>query len=69
MLIFAEKKQDVDAILEYLLLKGIEAVAIHGGKGMYFSHIYSPICSKCTGIYSQMVCNFFKIVQDIFDFF
>jgi ATP-dependent RNA helicase DDX41 len=33
VLIFAEKKQDVDAIHEYLLLKGIEAVAIHGGKG------------------------------------
>ncbi|BES93985.1 ATP-dependent RNA helicase [Nesidiocoris tenuis] len=32
VLIFAEKKQDVDAIHEYLLLKGIEAVAIHGGK-------------------------------------
>lgn len=34
VLIFAEKKQDVDAIHEYLLLKGVEAVAIHGGKGM-----------------------------------
>lgn len=34
MLIFAEKKQDVDAIHEYLLLKGIEAVAIHGSKGI-----------------------------------
>lgn len=34
VLIFAEKKQDVDAIHEYLLLKGIDAVAIHGGKGM-----------------------------------
>lgn len=33
MLIFAQRKQDVDAIHEYLLLKGIEAVAIHGGKG------------------------------------
>ncbi|KAK5644772.1 hypothetical protein RI129_006072 [Pyrocoelia pectoralis] len=32
VLIFAEKKQDVDAIHEYLLLKGVEAVAIHGGK-------------------------------------
>uniref|UniRef100_A0A0P4Z7D6 RNA helicase n=1 Tax=Daphnia magna TaxID=35525 RepID=A0A0P4Z7D6_9CRUS len=32
VLIFAEKKQDVDAIHEYLLLKGIEAVAIHGSK-------------------------------------
>lgn len=31
-LIFAEKKQDVDAIHEYLLLKGVDAVAIHGGK-------------------------------------
>lgn len=32
VLIFAEKKQDVDQIHEYLLLKGVEAVAIHGGK-------------------------------------
>ncbi|XP_069139042.1 probable ATP-dependent RNA helicase DDX41 [Argopecten irradians] len=32
VLIFAEKKQDVDAIHEYLLLKGVEAVAVHGGK-------------------------------------
>ena len=33
MLIFAQRKQDVDAIHEYLLLKGVETVAIHGGKG------------------------------------
>lgn len=32
VLIFAEKKQDVDQIHEYLLLKSVEAVAIHGGK-------------------------------------
>ncbi|XP_053208812.1 ATP-dependent RNA helicase abstrakt-like [Panonychus citri] len=32
VLIFAAKKQDVDAIHEYLLLKGVEAVGIHGGK-------------------------------------
>lgn len=32
VLIFAEKKQDVDAIQEYLLLKGVHAVASHGGK-------------------------------------
>ncbi|PIO37143.1 putative ATP-dependent RNA helicase DDX41, partial [Aquarana catesbeiana] len=32
VLIFAEKKADVDAIHEYLLLKGVEAVAVHGGK-------------------------------------
>ncbi|XP_076801297.1 putative ATP-dependent RNA helicase DDX41 [Clavelina lepadiformis] len=32
VLIFAQKKKDVDDIHEYLLLKGVEAVAIHGGK-------------------------------------
>ncbi|XVF79197.1 hypothetical protein PTKIN_Ptkin14bG0201000 [Pterospermum kingtungense] len=32
VLIFCENKADVDDIHEYLLLKGIEAVAIHGGK-------------------------------------
>ena len=32
VLIFAENKPDVDDILEFLLLKGVEAVAIHGGK-------------------------------------
>ncbi|RKO98710.1 LOW QUALITY PROTEIN: hypothetical protein CXG81DRAFT_30392 [Caulochytrium protostelioides] len=31
-LIFAENKSDVDAIHEYLLIKGVDAVAIHGGK-------------------------------------
>lgn len=40
VLIFAEKKQDVDAIHEYLLLKGLGAVAIHGGKGtVHFHHL------------------------------
>ena len=34
VLIFAEKKVDVDTIHEYLLLKGCLAVAIHGGKDM-----------------------------------
>ncbi|MCO5559147.1 hypothetical protein L7F22_012740 [Adiantum nelumboides] len=32
VLIFCENKADVDAIHEYLLRKGVEAVAIHGGK-------------------------------------
>ncbi|KAF9582516.1 hypothetical protein BGW38_000112 [Lunasporangiospora selenospora] len=32
VLIFAENKNDVDDIQEYLLLKGVEAVAIHGSK-------------------------------------
>ena len=31
-LVFAENKRDVDAIHEYLLLKGVEAVSIHGDK-------------------------------------
>lgn len=39
VLVFAEKKQDVDAIHEYLLLKGVEAVAIHGGKGTLFFNL------------------------------
>lgn len=30
-LVFCENKKDVDDIQEYLLLKGVEAVAIHGG--------------------------------------
>lgn len=29
---FAENKNDVDDIHEYFLLKGVETVAIHGGK-------------------------------------
>ena len=32
VLVFAENKNDVDDIHEYFLLKGVEAVAIHGGK-------------------------------------
>ena len=32
VIIFCERKGDVDEIHEYLLLKGVEAVSIHGGK-------------------------------------
>ncbi|XP_074598884.1 ATP-dependent RNA helicase abstrakt [Brevipalpus obovatus] len=32
VLIFAEKKEDVDSIHEYLMRRGLGAVAIHGGK-------------------------------------
>ncbi|GFH07999.1 P-loop containing nucleoside triphosphate hydrolase protein [Haematococcus lacustris] len=32
VLVFAENKKDVDAIHEFLLVKGVEAVAIHGDK-------------------------------------
>ncbi len=31
VLVFAEKKESVDAIQEFLLLKGVDTVAIHGG--------------------------------------
>ena len=32
VIIFCEGKNDVDEIHEYLLIKGVEAVSIHGGK-------------------------------------
>ena len=32
VIIFCENKRDVDKVHEYLLLKGIDAVSIHGGK-------------------------------------
>eukprot|EP00603_Paraphysomonas_imperforata_P006926 CAMPEP_0114431430 /NCGR_PEP_ID=MMETSP0103-20121206/10596_1 /TAXON_ID=37642 ORGANISM="Paraphysomonas imperforata, Strain PA2" /NCGR_SAMPLE_ID=MMETSP0103 /ASSEMBLY_ACC=CAM_ASM_000201 /LENGTH=620 /DNA_ID=CAMNT_0001600995 /DNA_START=41 /DNA_END=1903 /DNA_ORIENTATION=+ len=32
VIIFCERKQDVDDIHEYLLLKGVDAASIHGGK-------------------------------------
>lgn len=38
VLIFAEKKKDVDDIHEYLLLKAVEAVAIHGDKDQEERH-------------------------------
>ena len=31
-LIFAESKGDVDSVHEHLLLNGVEAVSVHGGK-------------------------------------
>ena len=46
VLIFAEKKQDVDGIHEYLLLKGVEAVAIHGGKGNITSRFHTVLVKK-----------------------
>ena len=38
VLIFAERKQDVDAIQEYLLLKGVQAMSTHGGKDQEERH-------------------------------
>lgn len=34
VLVFSEKKAEVDDIHEYLLLKGVQAVSIHGSKGL-----------------------------------
>ena len=48
VLIFAEKKADVDTIHEYLLLlKSVEAVAIHGSKGWY--QFYLCFLTLCEG--------------------
>lgn len=38
VLIFAEKKSDVDNIYEYLLLKGVDVASIHGGKDQRDRH-------------------------------
>ncbi|GIL44240.1 hypothetical protein Vafri_1756 [Volvox africanus] len=38
VLIFAENKRDVDAIHEYLLVQGVEAVAVHGDKAQEDRH-------------------------------
>lgn len=45
VLIFAENKNDVDDIQEYLLLKGVETVSIHGSKSktwflFFFNCVY-----------------------------
>ncbi|CAD5222697.1 unnamed protein product [Bursaphelenchus okinawaensis] len=39
VLIFAEKKVDVDNIYEYLLLKGVAAASLHGGKDQKDRHL------------------------------
>ncbi|CAD5232148.1 unnamed protein product [Bursaphelenchus xylophilus] len=39
VLIFAEKKMDVDNIYEYLLLKGVAAASLHGGKDQKDRHL------------------------------
>ena len=40
VIIFCEKKGDVDDIHEYLLLKGVEAVSIHGVSINNYSLLY-----------------------------
>ena len=50
VLVFAERKSDVDAIQEYLLLKGVQAVSTHGNLFM---------------IFSVKLINIFKIFREI----
>jgi ATP-dependent RNA helicase DDX41 len=38
VLIFAEKKSDVDNIYEYLMLKGVDVTSLHGGKDQKDRH-------------------------------
>uniref|UniRef100_A0A183D125 Helicase C-terminal domain-containing protein n=1 Tax=Gongylonema pulchrum TaxID=637853 RepID=A0A183D125_9BILA len=38
VLIFAEKKSDVDNIYEYLLVKGVDVASLHGGKDQRDRH-------------------------------
>jgi len=58
---FAEKKQDVDAIHEYLLLKGVEAVSIHGGKGR------SLFSCSCIKVYSFILVVLSTLAQQAFN--
>lgn len=60
VLIFAEKKADVDAIHEYLLLKGVEAVAIHGGKGMQ----NSTVSLKHTAVCASLAQSTYRMNED-----
>mgnify|MGYP001277040227 CR=1 FL=1 len=47
VIIFSENKNEVDDIHEYLLLKGVEAVAIHGSKSMIFSSPREYVAPQC----------------------
>ena len=39
VIVFSDNKNEVDDIQEYLLLKGVEAVAIHGSKSVSFPRV------------------------------
>lgn len=43
VIIFSDNKNEVDDIQEYLLLKGVEAVAIHGSKSTFPSYFFFPL--------------------------
>ena len=48
VLIFCERKPDVDDIHEYLLLKGVDAVAVHGGKSQAERNEAIAAFKQCT---------------------
>jgi hypothetical protein len=50
VIIFCENKNDVDDIHEYLMLKGVDAVGLHGGKSN-FINIYINIIYNLWLIY------------------
>ena len=56
VLIFAENKNDVDDIYEYLLLKNVEAVAIHGGKSINLKNF------KIISIYMYYIKYFYFFI-------
>jgi len=55
VLIFCESKSDVDDIHEYLLLKGVDAVSIHGGKDQ--QERFDGITFFTTGQKDVLVCT------------
>ena len=69
VLIFAEKKHDVDAIHEYMLLKGVEAVSIHGGKGDFYiaflvkqSELFEMLLLRCATPITLYIINFLSCI-------
>ena len=67
-LIFAENKNDVDLIHEYLLMKGVEAVSVHGGKDqedrVHAIDSFKVNCSPCPMCISgrHMRCRLVSII-------
>ncbi|PVG02845.1 putative DEAD-box ATP-dependent RNA helicase 35 [Serendipita vermifera] len=57
VIVFSENKNEVDDIQEYLLLKGVEAVAIHGSKSMSQEERQYAIKSFKTGKKDVMVAS------------
>ena len=65
VLIFAHRKSDVDDIHEYLLLKGVEAVAIHGDMGINYLYFFANAKDDCSKLWLNIIFEyndgFFKL--------